>query len=1078
MRRSIAPNNKAEIKLLFLNDFMKILQTIRWQLWVNLLFFFLVVGSFFWLSLEFKALERQYRQQVFELSRLDLFSTLLEERNRHLLRYLLTAEPQQKQIFDYLEQIINGHPPFALADSIAFYQSSELLAYAQSLLAGNPPLSQEIQSFIVSAAQAEAWQNLDAALQALESWQTKILFTLPDSQTLQDQGRQALLDLFAQPAIAEFQEAGVKTVSALARLQSLFKDHHRARLEALHQALLNFYYLLLLVLLLFFLWQKVAADFLRQRVLAPLANLYQAIENFYQKGQLNLMPAKHQDEFATIQQALLAMADKIKQDFQKLKAADASKSAFLANISHEIRTPLNAVIGLSNLALREPRLSEKTADYLKKINSSGQNLLQLINDVLDVSKMEAGRIELEYRRFYLQDILDYLQNIIGLRAYEKHLELLFRLHPDVPRALIGDSLRLQQILLNLCSNAVKFTERGHVLLEISIAHDLADTDPDAGRTHLPIRFRIEDTGIGMTVEQQQRLFKAFSQADSSVTRRFGGTGLGLLIAKSLVEMMGGKIVVESAPGVGSEFAFVVWLGVAEEDLFPALVAPPSQDFHQYRVLVIDDNALSREILAEELKFFGLQVQSAEGVEAAQALLSKMPFDLIFTDWQMPKYSGLDLARQLKQAEALRQAPLVIMVSAYAADEIKVEAEALGIRQFLTKPIQRSLLLNVLSQALATPALLSSYQGKRQQEKKTFRGKVLVVEDNAINQEIAKAMLEECGLAVEVAENGAIALEKIKQQDDYQLLFMDVQMPLMDGLTATRHLRQQGMEKPIIAMTAHAFAEQKQACMEAGMDDYLSKPLVGADLAAVLLRWLEPKDISQEVDLKRKFSEVPLFHLSSAKSAPAAPEAKVMPSLVFDQELLAAATGLARLGGNSLLYQKLLRNFLENYQDLPEMLENYQVKNDVMALLEQVHTVKGVAGNLALLRLYHALHALETLLREDPYQENRAFFLITAAEVFSHSQAAISAYLQAQAVPIKAAVPKVNLCNSLDYIEKLQKIRQALAESAILEPQLVDFLQQVFAEAAEPLLAALEDYDFAQAALLFAQLLAAEKIFID
>jgi signal transduction histidine kinase/DNA-binding response OmpR family regulator len=1051
---------------------MKILQSIRWQLWVNLLFFFLVVGSFFLLSLKFNALERQYRKQVFELSRLDLFVTLLQERNCHLLRYLFTTDLEQKQIFDYLDSIINGHPPFALSQEIVFYQSPQLLAHIQSLSAGGAPLFEEIPTFILEPVEVEAWQAATLALQALELWQRKIILALPDSQTLHTQDRETLLALLAQLPIADYQKATAMAYRQLDNLKTLFKDHHNRHLEGLHQSVLNFYYLLLGALLLLFFWQKITADFLRRRVLAPLANLYQGIEDFNKKGQFNLSPARHPDEFATIQQALLLLEDKIKQDFQRLKAADASKSAFLANMSHEIRTPLNAVIGLSSLALRETTLSEKTVDYLKKINSSGQNLLQLINDVLDVSKIEAGRIELEYRRFYLQDVLDYLQNILGLRAHEKQLELLFRVHPEVPHALIGDSLRLQQILLNLCGNALKFTEKGHVLLEISVASDVAQDDPDAGRTHLPIRFRIEDTGIGMSVEQQLRLFKAFSQADSSVTRRFGGTGLGLMIAKSLVEMMGGKIVVESAPNVGSEFSFVVWLAVAEADLFPQLLSNVAQDFRRYRVLVIDDNPLSAEILAEELKFFGLQVQTADGVEAAQQLLAQTPVDLIFTDWQMPKYTGLDLARQLHQEAAPSKTPLpmVVMVSAYALDEIKSEAEQLGIRQFLPKPINRSLLLNVLNKALGqeTPPLPSP---RPQVGKRYFAGKVLLVEDNAINQEIAKAMLEELGLTVDLAENGAIALEKIKQQDVYQAVFMDIQMPVMDGLTATRHLRQQHFTKPVIAMTAHAFAEQKQACQEAGMDDYLSKPLVADALLSVLFRWLEPRSKTEPSQ------SLPAIK-TPEKSTAAPPKVRDSPSLT--QELLNVDIALARLSGNYLLYQKLLKNFLENYQDLPEVLENYRRKKDFIALLEQVHTVKGVAGNLALLRLHASLQALETVLHQDPYQEKTALLQDTALEIFAHSQAAVREYLATCAAATgQRPVLRLDLKNAPDSIEKFKKIRQALAESAILEAQLVDFLQQVFAEAAvKPLLAALDDYDFAQAAVLFTQLLAAENISID
>ncbi len=526
------------------------------------------------------------------------------------------------------------------------------------------------------------------------------------------------------------------------------------------------------------------------------------------------------------------------------ETATRTKSEFLANMSHEIRTPLNGVIGLANL-LGKTELDARQRDFLLKLETSATSLLGVLNDILDFSKIEAGRLEIENQPFDLGGVIETVTTLCGVRAAEKALDLSVALGPDVPTRLVGDSLRLGQVLLNLVTNAIKFTEKGEIALSINVV------SREEGRVQLVGAVR--DTGIGMTPEQQARLFQSFSQADTSTARRFGGSGLGLAICKTLTEHMGGSIRVESLPGRGSTFLFTVWLGVQQGgveaaviDVLPAL-AP-------LRVLVADDNPASRTVLRAHLegkvRFFAEASSGPQAVEAVRAAHErKEPFDLVLLDWKMPGMDGMETAAAIRMDP--RTPPKIVMITAYGRADVIAQADKAGIDALLVKPVDPNVLFETIAgvsvgaraPAAATKALLASGAGY------PLRGRrLLLVEDNEINRIIGIEQLTEAGAEVDVAEDGRQAVDKVLGAPGrYHLVLMDVQMPGMDGREATRHIRTglAGAPLPIVALTAHAMADERQRCLDAGMDDHLSKPVPPAVLVAAVARWTAHLDAPEE-----------------------------------------------------------------------------------------------------------------------------------------------------------------------------------------------------------------------------------------
>ncbi|MBT3272736.1 MAG: response regulator, partial [Spirochaetales bacterium] len=631
------------------------------------------------------------------------------------------------------------------------------------------------------------------------------------------------------------------------------------------------------------------------------------------------------------------------------EAATKAKGDFLANMSHEIRTPMNAIIGLDSL-LGRTEMNPKQKDYVEKIGKSAKNLLGIINDILDFSKIEAGKMDIETTNFSLNDVLENLSSMIGDKASDKEIELIFNQNMDVPPNLAGDPLRLGQILLNLANNAIKFTEKG----EIEVSTKLVSKD----EKETMLRFEVRDTGIGLTPEQRGKLFQSFSQADTSTSRKYGGTGLGLTISKRLSEMMGGEIGVDSIYGEGSTFYFTAKFGIGEAKI--KQIAP--EDLKGLRVLVVDDNETARDVLSAYLRDFAFSVNTVATGELAIRELTQakaaegIDYDLVLMDYQMPGMNGIETSKRIRKSLENIETPKIIMVTSFGREDIMRQADKVGLDGFLIKPVSPSMMFDTIMETFGKGAGIMDKRDKKFDKKpegfeKIVGAKLLLAEDNEINQQVAVESLEQEGFTVDVANNGQEVLDMLKK--GYDLILMDLQMPVMDGYEATRVIRREEIHKgiPIVAMTADAMTGVRERVIETGMNDYVTKPFDPAELWTALVKWIEPGE--------RVRPEASVPNRGPAETGVEIPEI----------EGLNIPTGLTRVGGNRRLYRDLLVKFIRDFARSTAEIKKHLAEDDLATAERIAHTVKGASGNLGADDLQQKATTLDAALKKEKLAED-------------------------------------------------------------------------------------------------------------
>ena len=745
-----------------------------------------------------------------------------------------------------------------------------------------------------------------------------------------------------------------------------------------------------------------------------------------------------------------AAEEALRQAKELAEEASRTKADFLANMSHEIRTPMNAIIGMAHLALKTA-LDAKQRDYVSKIQRAGQHLLGVINDILDFSKIESGRMSVEAAEFELEPVIASVTDFIAEKATAKGLELIVDADPKLPNDLVGDPLRLGQVLINFASNAVKFTEKGSVVVRARLA-----AEDDKG---LLLRFEVQDTGIGLSAEQITRLFQSFSQADTSTTRKYGGTGLGLAISKKLAELMGGEVGVTSEPGRGSTFFFTARLRRGEHR---SRRLEPAADLRGRRVLAVDDNPLALQTLAEMLRSMTFRVDeaasAADALERVQAADSAGdPYAIAFLDWRMPGMDGIEAARRIA-AMPLSARPRRVIVTAYGREEVFHEAEGAGLDGVLVKPVSPSLLFDTTIRALAgepKPAgreVAATAPPRPAGSPGRLRGaRVLLVEDNELNQQVAMELLQAAEVQVDLATNGEEAVRRV-QERPYGLVLMDLQMPVMDGFEATRRIRGLGgcETLPILAMTANAMAGDRERSLEAGMNDHVTKPIDPDALFAALLRWL-PQAAGPAAS-------------AADRPAPASPRRV---ELAADDPLasvpgLDSADGLRRVLGKREAYLGLLRTFAHGQAGAPAVIRAALAEGRTADALRAAHTLKGVAGSIGAHQVQAEAAALEAALRHDAPAAEVAVLVDSTATTLQAFLTAVTAVVPPE-VAAPAASGPVDPAALKAAVERIAKLlEQDDVEAVAAVDEAGSLLAAAFGERASALRTLVRGYRFEDA----------------